>query len=112
MTLAEAEADRVVPKGFYSTTNHPTMVKYQDEWLHVEAIEMDCLIVVVPAEKRALCTPMSKLHKGDWVVMGDTGVRVEPPRSGRVRSVHLSLCTARSPLNGPVRQSYRKSLRR
>jgi lysine-ketoglutarate reductase/saccharopine dehydrogenase-like protein (TIGR00300 family) len=83
VTLAEAEADRVVPKGFYSTTNHPTMVKYQDEWLHVEAIEMDCLIVVVPAEKRALCTPMSKLHKGDWVVMGDTGVRVEPPQRPR-----------------------------
>ena len=26
--LVAAEADRVVPKGFYSTTNHPTSVKY------------------------------------------------------------------------------------
>jgi lysine-ketoglutarate reductase/saccharopine dehydrogenase-like protein (TIGR00300 family) len=83
VTLGEAEADRVVPKGFYSTTNHPTMVKYGDEWVRVEAIEMDCLIVVVPAEKRALCTPMSKLKKGDWVVMGETGVRVEPPERPR-----------------------------
>ena len=83
IALAEAEADRVVPKGFYSTTNHPTLVKYDGEWLHVEAIEMDCLIVVIPAENRALCTPMSKLRKGDLVVMGDTGVRVEPPERPR-----------------------------
>ena len=83
VTLAAAEADRVVPKGFYSTTNHPTMVKYGGEWLRVEAIEMDCLIVVVPNELRALCTPMSKLKTGDFVVMGDAGVRVEPPQRPR-----------------------------
>lgn len=81
--LGEAEANRVVPKGFYSTTNHPTQVKYAGEWLPVEGIEMDCLIVVVPSEKRALCTPMSKLLKGDLVVMGDTGVHVDPPERPR-----------------------------
>jgi lysine-ketoglutarate reductase/saccharopine dehydrogenase-like protein (TIGR00300 family) len=83
IALAEVEADRVVPKGFYSTTNHPTQVKYAGEWLRVESIEMDCLIVVRPSEKRAICTPMSKLLRGDQVVMGDTGVHVEPPERPR-----------------------------
>ncbi|WAI00886.1 ornithine cyclodeaminase, nickel-pincer nucleotide-dependent [Methanogenium organophilum] len=83
VTLAAAEADRVVPQGFYSTTNHPTMVKYGGEWIRVEAIEMDCLIVVVPGDMRAICTPMSKLKVGDCVVMGDAGVRVEPPQRPR-----------------------------
>ncbi|MGB4757361.1 MAG: TIGR00300 family protein, partial [Candidatus Methanoculleus thermohydrogenotrophicum] len=42
--LVPAEGDRILPKGFYSTTNHPTFVKYQGEWLPVERIEMDCHI--------------------------------------------------------------------
>ncbi len=81
--LAEAEGDRIVPKGFYSTTNHPTMVKYNGDWLEVEAIEMDCLIVVDQEERRALCTPMSKLKKGNSVVLGENGVRVIPPERPR-----------------------------
>src|SRR5271169_5132644 len=35
--LVPAEADRVVPKGFYTTTNHPTQVKYCGEWIPVQA---------------------------------------------------------------------------
>ncbi len=81
--LEIAEADRVVPKGFYSTTNHPTFVKFEDRWHPVEAIEMDCLIVIDTAEKRAVCTPMAKLIKGDHVVMGEEGVRVTPPERPR-----------------------------
>ncbi len=81
--LEAAEADRVVPKGFYSTTNHPTYVKFAGRWLPVEAIEMDCLIVVDRAEERAVCTPMSKLKCGDYVVMGEDGVRVVPPERPR-----------------------------
>jgi lysine-ketoglutarate reductase/saccharopine dehydrogenase-like protein (TIGR00300 family) len=81
--LAPAEGDRIVPKGFYSTTNHPTFVKYDGEWIRVEAIEMDCLIVVKKEENRALCTPMSKLKQGDYVVMGEIGVRVVPPERPR-----------------------------
>jgi lysine-ketoglutarate reductase/saccharopine dehydrogenase-like protein (TIGR00300 family) len=82
-TLVPAEGDRIVPKGFYSTTNHPTYVKYQDEWLPVEAIEMDCLIVIEEEERRARCTPPSKLRAGDAVVIGETGVRVVFPERPR-----------------------------
>jgi lysine-ketoglutarate reductase/saccharopine dehydrogenase-like protein (TIGR00300 family) len=83
VTLIPAEGDRIVPKGFYSTTNHPTFVKFMDEWLPVEAIEMDCLIVIEEDARRARCTPLSKLKAGDAVVIGETGVRVVFPERPR-----------------------------
>ena len=52
VNLAIAESDRVVPKGFYSTTNHPTSVMLNGNSVTVEAIEMDCLIVVKPTTDR------------------------------------------------------------
>ncbi len=81
VTLVPAEGDRILPKGgFYSTTNHPTFVKYRDEWLPVERIEMDCHIVVDEKEKRAICTPpIAKIKAGDAVVVSETGVRVVYP---------------------------------
>jgi len=83
VTLVAAEADRVIPLGFYSTTNYPTSIKYEDQWLQVEENEMDCLIVVDPVVKAAICTPLSKLKKGDLVVMGEGGVRIIPPERPR-----------------------------
>ncbi|MFA7562955.1 MAG: TIGR00300 family protein [Methanoculleus sp.] len=83
VTLVPAEGDRILPKGFYSTTNHPTFLKYQDEWLPVERIEMDCHIVVDETKKRAICTPISKIRAGDAVVVSETGVRVVYPERPR-----------------------------
>ncbi|WP_292520737.1 TIGR00300 family protein [Methanoculleus sp.] len=83
VTLVPAEGDRILPKGFYSTTNHPTFVKYQDEWLPVERIEMDCHIVVDEKAKRAFCTPISKIKAGDAVVVSEAGVRVVYPERPR-----------------------------
>lgn len=80
--LKPAEGDRIVPKGFYSTTNHPTFVKYDGRWIPVEAIEMDCLITV-NEEGRAICIPMAKLKTGERVVIGERGVRVTPPERPR-----------------------------
>ncbi|WP_129112923.1 ornithine cyclodeaminase family domain [Halegenticoccus tardaugens] len=45
-TLDPAPADQVVPAGFYSTTNHPTYVRYDGEWIEVENVEMDCAVIV------------------------------------------------------------------
>ncbi|MDD1718679.1 MAG: TIGR00300 family protein [Methanoregulaceae archaeon] len=81
--VVPAEGDRIVPKGFYSTTNHATSVKYREEWSAVAGIEMDCLIVVDPSDGAARCTPLHKLKKGDLVVVGETGVRVVPPERPR-----------------------------
>ncbi|MDD1728341.1 MAG: TIGR00300 family protein [Methanospirillum sp.] len=83
VSLVPAEGERIVPKGFYSTTNYPTEIKYGNRWIQVEKIEMDCLIVVDSHAKRAICTPMDKLSKGDLVVMGEVGVKVSPPERSR-----------------------------
>jgi lysine-ketoglutarate reductase/saccharopine dehydrogenase-like protein (TIGR00300 family) len=85
-TLAPAEGDRIVPKGFYSTTNHPTWVKYEGEWIPVEDIEMDCLLVVDPEARRARCLPIFKLKKGSLVVVGENGVKVDYPERPREKS--------------------------
>ena len=84
--LVAAEADRVVPKGFYSTTNHPTSVKFMDAWIPVQGIEMDCTIVIDTDKHVALCTPLNKLKKGDKVVVGEQGVRIVPPERPREQS--------------------------
>ena len=84
--LVPAEGDRILPKGFYSTTNHPTYVKYKGEWLPVENIEMDCHIVIDEKENRAICTPISKIRAGDLVVVSETGVRVIYPERPRKSS--------------------------
>jgi lysine-ketoglutarate reductase/saccharopine dehydrogenase-like protein (TIGR00300 family) len=86
VTLVPAEGDRILPKGFYSTTNHPTFVKYQGEWLPVEQIEMDCHIVVDEENRRAICTPISKIKAGDAVVVSEVGVRVVFPERPRKAS--------------------------
>ena len=87
VTLERAPADRVVPDGFYSTTNHPTFVRYGGEWLPVERMEMDCAIVVESGAEddgpRAYTTVLNAVEAGDRIVTGDTGIRVEPPERPR-----------------------------
>jgi len=83
--LDTAPRDKVVPQGFYSTTNHPTYVHHVGRWMPVEDIEMDCMIVVT--DERALCTPISHIKVGDQIVIGQRGVRVTPPERPRKRSL-------------------------
>jgi lysine-ketoglutarate reductase/saccharopine dehydrogenase-like protein (TIGR00300 family) len=84
--IIPAEADRVVPKGFYSTTNYPTSIKFLESWIPVQAIEMDCLIVLDTERLIARSTPLSKLKKGDMVVVGEQGVRIVPPERPREKT--------------------------
>jgi len=88
-TLQRAPADQVVPKGFYSTTNHPTQVRVDGEWVPVERIEMDCAVVVEKSEDdatpRAYTKVLSAVEEGDLVVTGETGIRVDPPDRPRGR---------------------------
>ncbi|MHB8163045.1 MAG: ornithine cyclodeaminase, nickel-pincer nucleotide-dependent [Methanoregula sp.] len=84
--LVAAEADRVVPKGFYTTSNHPTEIKYMGEWIPVESIEMDFLIVVDPKKKRAVAVALGKIRKGDLVIVGEQGVSVNYPERPREES--------------------------
>ena len=85
-TLKPAPADKVVPQGFYSTTNHPTEVRYEGEWLPVERIEMDCAVVVETDAKdgpRAYTKVLNAIEEGDLVVTDEAGVRVDPPERPR-----------------------------
>jgi lysine-ketoglutarate reductase/saccharopine dehydrogenase-like protein (TIGR00300 family) len=79
------EQEGVLPAGFYSTTNLPTQVRLGGQWINVEAIEMDVIIVVDPASGRAYCKPMHEVHVGDKVVIGHNGIRVHPFERGRGR---------------------------
>jgi lysine-ketoglutarate reductase/saccharopine dehydrogenase-like protein (TIGR00300 family) len=85
--LEPAPADQVVPKGFYSTTNHPTDVRVDGEWLAVEDIEMDCAVVVErgDGDPRAYTEVLNAIEEGDAVVTGETGIRVHPPERPRGR---------------------------
>lgn len=80
-----APSNMVVPRGFYTTTNHPTYVRYDGSWVEVENSHMDCLIVL--QDGHAVCTPIGHIKKGDRVVVGTTGVKVVPPERPRERSL-------------------------
>ncbi len=85
-TLEPAPADRVVPTGFYSMTNHPTEIRYDGMWLPVENIEMDCAVVVEPdadGGPTAYTKVLSAIEAGELVVTGNTGIRVKPPERPR-----------------------------
>jgi len=80
-TLTPAPADRVVPAGFYSTTNHPTDVRVGGGWIEVADIEMDCAIVVEDpdGEPTARTQVLNGIEADDLVVTGEAGIRVRPP---------------------------------
>ncbi|WP_277553434.1 TIGR00300 family protein [Halobaculum limi] len=84
-TLTPAPADNVVPDGFYSTTNHPTDVRVDGEWIPVDDIEMDCAVVVDHAgdDVTARTKVLNGIEEGDQVVTGDAGIRVKPPERPR-----------------------------
>ncbi|MHC1580811.1 ornithine cyclodeaminase, nickel-pincer nucleotide-dependent [Methanopyrus sp.] len=81
-----APDDGVCPRGFYTTTNHRTFVKFDGEWIEVENIEMDCAIVIYPEERRAVAKPIREVRKGELVVVGDRGIKVKPPERPRGRT--------------------------
>lgn len=73
VVLKEAESDKYVPDDFYSTTNHTTIVFYNNKWLTVRDQRMDGVIVM--SGKYAVCKKLRDVKKGDCIVCGDTGVK-------------------------------------
>lgn len=82
-SLKPAPSNMVVPQGFYSTTNHPTAIRVNGDWIDVENIEMDCAVVVDPDEPRAYTKTLNAISAGDLVVVGEAGIRVRPPERPR-----------------------------
>ncbi|HET6794453.1 MAG TPA: TIGR00300 family protein [Acidimicrobiales bacterium] len=79
--VVPAEADGVLPAGFYSTTNLPTRVHHRGRWLDVPNPEMDCALVV--ADDGVRTAPMHRVKKGDGIVVGFDGVEVKAPARPR-----------------------------
>jgi len=81
--VAAAPADMVLPDNFYSTTNNPTQIYFEGEWIDVQGIMMDKAIIVNLKTKNAICKPIREVKKGDLVVVGEEGILVKPPERPR-----------------------------
>lgn len=76
-----APADGVLPDNFYGTTNHPTFLYVGGKWKEAKDIEMDVPIVLENATP--VCRRQGLVKKGDLVVVGFEGVKVEAPQRSR-----------------------------
>jgi lysine-ketoglutarate reductase/saccharopine dehydrogenase-like protein (TIGR00300 family) len=85
--LVPAEGDRIVPRDFYSTTNHPTFIRRGGKWIPVDEMKMDSLVVFDEKTGKAVCKTLSKLLAGELVVVGEDGVKVVPPARPRKQSL-------------------------
>lgn len=85
--IEQVQKDRVLPDFFYSTTHHPSQCFYENSWIEVQNPEMDCAIVVNKEEKSAKCVKISNIKKGDNVIIGIDGIRVNPPPRSRKKEV-------------------------
>jgi len=98
--LVAAPADKVVPPNFYSTTNHPTEVLYDGEWIDVERIEMDCALIVEPdggpdGDPRAYTKVLNAVEEDDLVATDQSGIRVNPPERPAQRGRRVRLHAGR-----------------
>ena len=82
-TLRPAEADCVVPDDFYSTTNHRTFARLQGSWIEVAKQRMDAVLVV--EGQRAECRKLRDVRRGEMIVCGAHGVRIQPEFKERDR---------------------------
>lgn len=81
--LRPAPDDRVVPDDFYSTTNYRTYVRRRGAWLEVERQRMDAVIIV--EHDSATCRKLRDVRKGEMVVCGAHGIRIQPEFKERDR---------------------------
>ncbi len=80
-TLRAADIDGAAPDDFYSTTNHRTAVFLDGRWVVVSRQRMDAAIVVKDGEPT--CRKLRDIRKGDLIVCGMQGVRVQPDLQSR-----------------------------
>lgn len=106
--LKESGKDKTLPEDFYSTTNHPTYIRYNEKWIEVEEIEMDCMIVVDPKQEKANCLPISKIKKGNLVVVGREGIKVVPPERPRGKKGVFEFMSSEASSEKPVRSIIEK----
>ncbi|MGH9753001.1 MAG: TIGR00300 family protein [Blastocatellia bacterium] len=86
-TLKPALEDRVAPDDFYSTTNHRTYIRVGGAWAEAAKQRMDAVVIVraEAAGPQAECRKLRDLKKGEMVVCGANGVRIQPEFKERDR---------------------------
>ena len=77
VTIKQVVQDKHVPDDFYSTTNCPTFIYYDNDWHEVKKQRMDAHIVI--GEDGPICTKLRDIKKGDFVVCGENGVKILDP---------------------------------
>src|SRR5581483_9845824 len=88
-----------------------TEVLLGGRWINVSNAEMDCAIVVDKKERTARCLRMHRVKKGEWVVTGHQGVRVEPLerlRSDRGFEFMASAVSSEKPKQLVIREIVRQ----
>lgn len=112
--LEPAPADGVLPERFYASSNLPTQILVNDQWLPVAGEEMDLAVVVAADRRSARAVPMADVRAGELAVVGEEGVRVEPPpRDADPQAFRFmaSEVSAEKP-KGPLMQRVVRTLRR
>lgn len=77
----KAPRDCVLPPNFYGTTNYPTYVYLEGEWVKVANLEMDAVIVI--KGNKAFCKRQCQVKEGEEVVVGIEGIKVDVPERPR-----------------------------
>jgi lysine-ketoglutarate reductase/saccharopine dehydrogenase-like protein (TIGR00300 family) len=90
--IEPAPADGVLPDLFYATTNFPTEVRIDGNWIPVALPEMDCAIVLEDAGPRTVAP--SDVRAGARVVVGHEGVRVQMQQRARKKAVFEFMASA------------------
>lgn len=78
-----AERDGCVADDFYSTTNHKTLVRIDGVWTEVVKQRMDAVVVIDGPV--ATCRKLRDVRKGERIVCGVNGIRVNPEFQERDR---------------------------
>jgi len=105
-SLRLTPADGVFPEGFYSTTNLPTEVYHRGQWWPVDPIEMDCGLCLRADEGGFVCCPISKVRAGEAVVVGVTGIAVQPSQrhdAGEAFAFMSSMASTEQPKAARIR---------
>ncbi|MGB8232809.1 MAG: TIGR00300 family protein [Methanobacterium sp.] len=106
--LLMSKKDKTLPEDFYSTTHHPTQIRYNGDWVVVENIEMDCMIVVDPESGRAICEPIGRIKEGDLVVVGREGIQVIPPERPRGKKGVFEFMSSDASSEKPIKSIIKK----
>lgn len=76
-----ADMDGAAPEDFYPTTNQKTYVRINGEWKEVKNQKMDACIVI--ENEIPVCKIFRHIKKGDKVVVGLEGIKIEPIERSR-----------------------------